>query len=172
MMFRGAEQADIPALARLEERVFGRGAWSEGMIRQELEAPARTYLVYEVDGRILAYGGFWFDGEDAELMTIGVDPCLRRRYIGRRLLEELVSQARSDGSGRMLLEVRVDNTPALCLYGQMGFRRLGLRRHYYQPEDVDAYTMVLDLSPRPAPVGPVGGDRNAMNHGEDGSGHE
>lgn len=46
----------------------------------------------------------------------------------------------------MLLEVRVDNIPALALYERFGFARMGLRKRYYQPEGVDAYTMCADLS--------------------------
>ena len=48
----------------------------------------------------------------------------------------------------MLLEVRVDNEPALALYQRFGFERMGLRKRYYQPEGIDAYTMSLDLKPR------------------------
>ena len=48
----------------------------------------------------------------------------------------------------MLLEVRVDNVPALGLYERFGFIRMGLRKRYYQPEGIDAYTMSLDLEPR------------------------
>jgi len=48
----------------------------------------------------------------------------------------------------MLLEVRVDNVPALALYERFGFTRMGLRKRYYQPEGIDAYTMSLDLEPR------------------------
>ena len=47
----------------------------------------------------------------------------------------------------MLLEVRVDNEPALALYAKYGFEQIGLRKRYYQPEDVDAYTMRLVLAP-------------------------
>ena len=50
----------------------------------------------------------------------------------------------------MLLEVRVDNDPALALYQRFGFERMGLRKRYYQPEGIDAYTMSLDLKPRVA----------------------
>ena len=49
----------------------------------------------------------------------------------------------------MLLEVRVDNTPALALYERFGFGQNGnCAKRYYQPEGIDAYTMSLDLEPR------------------------
>jgi [ribosomal protein S18]-alanine N-acetyltransferase len=46
----------------------------------------------------------------------------------------------------VLLEVRVDNTPAIEMYADFGFQILGVRKRYYQPEDMDAYTMRLDLA--------------------------
>ncbi|RBP98151.1 ribosomal-protein-alanine N-acetyltransferase [Bifidobacterium aemilianum] len=168
----------VEQIARLEVQLFGPGAWTPGMVRDELSAPARTYLldIPAADGRLgspaaegsssmaqedpvnphaalgdmhlRAYGGFWFDGEDAELMTIGVEAAQQGRGIGARLLEALIGRARQQGATRMLLEVRVDNGPALALYDRFGFRRLGLRKRYYQPENVDAYTMALDLAPR------------------------
>ena len=39
------------------------------------------------------------------------------------------------------------NAPAIAMYEKFGFERLGLRKRYYQPEDLDAYTMRLDLVP-------------------------
>ena len=59
-----------------------------------------------------------------------------------------MARAREQGAKRMLLEVRVDNTPALALYERFGFAKMGLRKRYYQPEGIDAYTMSLDLKPR------------------------
>ena len=64
------------------------------------------------------------------------------------LLQVLVDEAKRQGASRMLLEVRVDNDPALALYQRFGFERMGLRKRYYQPEGIDAYTMSLDLKPR------------------------
>lgn len=150
----------VDAIAGLERELFGRGAWNANMVREELDAPARTYYVCVErsegdegdaghDGpRIVGYAGFWYDGDDAELMTIGVDRTRQRRGIAARLLTKLIDEARRQGAARMLLEVRVDNDPALALYRRFGFERLGLRRRYYQPEGVDAYTMALDLAPR------------------------
>lgn len=158
-MIRQVEERDLPVLARMEEEIFQGSSWSLEVLQAELHAPARTYLACEEAGGILAYGGFWFNGEEAELMTIGVAPSARHRGLGRSLLTELFDQAREQGAGQMFLEVRVDNDPALGLYRNMGFRQMGLRRRYYQPEGIDAFTMVKDL---PRSLGPVGGDRNGL----------
>ncbi|MBT1171811.1 ribosomal protein S18-alanine N-acetyltransferase [Bifidobacterium sp. MA2] len=145
--------AVVDAIARLERELFGRGAWSANMVREELDAPARTYYACidrngDDGDDIVGYAGFWYDGDDAELMTIGVAESHRRRGIAAHLLATLVDEAKRQGAARMLLEVRVDNDPALALYERFGFARLGLRKRYYQPEGIDAYTMALDLEPR------------------------
>lgn len=149
------EEAAITQIAALETDLFGRGAWSEESVRQEFHASARVYLIDIEDDSansenpiIRGYAGYWYDGDDAEIMTIGVGRPFQRRGIAASLLESLVGSARRQGAKRMLLEVRVDNAPALALYERFGFTRMGLRKRYYQPEGIDAYTMSLDLEPR------------------------
>lgn len=142
----------IDTIVRLEQQLFGAGAWTRGMVGQELDAPARTY-VFDVDdadpSMVRGYAGYWYDGDDAELMTIGTDPRYQRTGVATRLLDELMARSRAQGARRMLLEVRVDNMPAISLYEHAGFSRLGVRRRYYQPEGVDAYTMSVDFQARP-----------------------
>ncbi|ETY71621.1 ribosomal protein S18-alanine N-acetyltransferase [Bifidobacterium moukalabense] len=144
----------VSQIAALEADLFGHGAWSEHAIRQEFNAPARTYLLdlgpADDDGVpvIRGYAGFWYDGDDAEIMTIGVGRPFQRRGIAATLLRSLIESAKGQGAKRMLLEVRVDNEPALGLYERFGFTKMGLRKRYYQPEGIDAYTMSLDLAPR------------------------
>ena len=140
----------VARIAQLETVLFGRGAWNENMVRQELDAPARTYMVDVEDDDIRGYAGFWYDGEDAELMTIGVGEAHQRQGIAAALLQRLLDEAARLGARRMLLEVRVDNEPALRLYRRFGFERMGLRKRYYQPEGIDAYTMSVELAPRVA----------------------
>ena len=163
------EEIVVPQMAALEADLFGRGAWSEQSIRQEFHAPARTYLFDINDFGIVdcaaadrpgadgfaakqavvrGYAGFWYDGDDAEIVTIGVGKQFQRWGIAASLMEALIARAREQGAQRMLLEVRVDNIPALALYERFGFARMGLRKRYYQPEGIDAYTMSLDLEPR------------------------
>ena len=142
----------VCSIAQLEGELFGLGAWNANMVREELDAPARTYLLDvlgEVEQAVVrGSAGFWYDGEDAELMTIGVGKAYQRQGIAAALLQALIDEAKRQGASRMLLEVRVDNDPALALYHRFGFERIGLRKRYYQPEGIDAYTMSLDLKPR------------------------
>lgn len=156
-MIRLLRHTDLEAVARLESELFTSASWSLGMLEQEVNAPARTYLVWEGSSpnlpqnaepgasEVLGYGGIWYDGADAELMTIGVATSAQRAGIGRALLSALIDAAVTQGAHRMLLEVRVDNEPAQQMYRSFGFEPMGVRRHYYQPEDVDALTMSLDL---------------------------
>lgn len=153
--------ADLPRLVDLERELFGPSAWSRSMLHEELRGPGRWYVGVEGPARaavgavgapptaagteVVAYAGLWFDGEVAQVMTIGVQAAAQRRGLGRRLLDALVERARGLGAEAVLLEVRVDNAAALALYESAGFTVLARRRRYYQPEDVDAFTMRLDL---------------------------
>ncbi|MCB5521299.1 hypothetical protein LIP81_22775, partial [Erysipelatoclostridium ramosum] len=59
-------------IAKMELQLFGKGAWSNTLIDEELSAPHRSYYVNVDDqGTIDAYAGLWYDGYDAQIMTIG-----------------------------------------------------------------------------------------------------
>lgn len=154
--------ADLPTLVRLEGELFGAGSWSRAALAEELDGPGRWYVgAVDQDDALVGYAGLWFDGQDAQVMTIGTARDRQGRGIGRRMLLALVARARELGARAMLLEVRVDNDPALHLYSAVGFERLGVRRGYYQPENVDAWTMRLDLSRTGAADGAAGAGTGA-----------
>jgi ribosomal-protein-alanine N-acetyltransferase len=91
--------------------------------------------------------------EDAEVLTVAVDPTLRGKGVGRALLEAAIGVARQAGATAMFLEVAIDNAPALSLYQRAGFVRAGLRKGYYDrgaAGSADAAAMRLDLPP-PSP---------------------
>ena len=138
---------DLPRLELLERDLFGPAAWSPASLAEELVNASRWYIgaVTPGTGLLVGYAGLWFDGEDAQVMTIAVDSQHQDRGIARVMLNRLVDHARGLGAVRVLLEVRVDNDPAIHLYESTGFERLGRRRAYYQPGNIDAWTMLLRL---------------------------
>jgi len=137
----------VPALDVLEKQLFGAAAWSTDSLAQEVVGPGRWYVGAQYGaGPLVGYAGLWFDGVDAQVMTIGTAAAHQGTGVGRALLDALVARARELGAPSVLLEVRVDNEPALRLYEAVGFEKLGMRRGYYQPENKDAWTMRLDLA--------------------------
>jgi len=146
VVLRQLVPGDLTVLVRLERALFGASAWSRSMLAEELVAPARWYIGAEVvPGELAGYAGLWFDGDDTQVMTIGVARENQGAGIGSVLLGALLARSRELGARAVLLEVRVDNAPALALYERFGFEREGRRRGYYQPENIDAWIMRREL---------------------------
>lgn len=150
---RPLRNADFDRVLELERQLFGRGAWTYGMLADELAGLGRWYIVAEPERLdaagpqpVIGYAGLWFDGDVTQVMTIGVDPHCQRHGVGRQLMTALIERSRKLKAEAVLLEVRVDNDAAIALYAEFGFQILGVRKRYYQPEDMDGYTMRLDLA--------------------------
>lgn len=144
---RDATIADLDAIMALERATFPADAWSPTTMAQELAGPHSRYILVEEDGRVVAYAGLRLvpGDEQADIQTIAVAEPARRRGIARRLIEELSADAARRGARELLLEVRADNEPARALYAAFGFVEIGVRAHYYQPDDVDAIVMKREL---------------------------
>lgn len=88
--------------------------------------------------------------DEAELLTLAVDPGQRRRGLGKAILSLAIQRARTRGAVQFFLEVAADNAPAIALYEGTDFSRSGLRPNYYRRPDghrIDAVVMALDLRP-------------------------
>lgn len=139
-------------MAALHARGF-EAAWGEAAIRSLLESPG-VFAIALADGSGFAMGRA--AAEEAELLTIAVDPSRRRVGLGRLLLDAVILRAADAGAGELHLEVAVDNAPAIALYERAGFGHTGRRRGYYQRsgERVDALVMTLVLNSGGGPAYP------------------
>lgn len=147
MSIRLATADDLDAIMAIERSSFPSDAWSEAAMAAELASPHGTYLLVEEGGRILGYGGVRVvrGAADADIQTIALDAAARGVGRGRALLVALLERARDAGARTVFLEVRADNPVAQGLYLREGFTVTGRRPRYYQPDDVDALIMQLDL---------------------------
>ena len=132
----------------LERTSFPGDAWSAAMMREELASPHGWYVVVEESGRMIGYAGLRAaeGATDADVQTITIAATARGRGRGRALLTELLEEAVRRRVRNVFLEVRADNPVAQALYTSEGFAEVGRRAHYYQPDDVDAIVMRLDLA--------------------------
>lgn len=148
MTLRPATASDLGAIMALERASFPTDAWSEAMMSAELDSAHGAYVVDEEAGRVLGYGGVRAvaGSADADIQTIAIAAHARGRGRGRALLHALLAAALERGARQVFLEVRADNPAAHALYASEGFLEIGRRARYYQPDDIDAIVMRLDLA--------------------------
>ena len=134
----------LKGVMAIEHQVYPR-PWSPNLFLSEMnEFRNRTYLVAKIGKDVVGYGGVMCYGEEAHITTIAVDPMHHRKKIGTRLLYELLQEGLRLGGKAASLEVRVSNWGAQRLYGQFGFRPVGVRKNYYQETGEDAVVMWAD----------------------------
>ena len=147
MNLRTATADDLGAIMALERASFPTDAWSETLMAAELSSPHGHYVVDVEAGRLAGYGGVRAvqGAADADIQTIAIAEHARGTGRGRALLHALLAAARERGAREVFLEVRADNPVAESLYVSEGFTEIARRPRYYQPDDVDAVVMRLDL---------------------------
>jgi ribosomal-protein-alanine N-acetyltransferase len=143
-----ASLRDAPKLAQLHGASFHRG-WGEGEFEQMLAE--RNTLVHRLrQGRkIIGFAVSRMAADEAEILSIAVDPNHRGRGLSRNLLLTHLGHLAGRGVRTVFLEVEENNHPARRLYDRAGFSVAGRRERYYkQPggEQLNAVLMRRDLS--------------------------
>ena len=73
--------------------------------------------------------------DEATLFNITIDPQKQGLGLGRKLLNELITQLRQKGILTLWLEVRESNKKAQALYDSLGFNQVDIRKNYYPTPD-------------------------------------
>lgn len=115
------------ALALVHETCFPGDPWSADSIASLFGNDTTFGFLDPRGGLVLARA---IAGE-AEILTLGVAPSLRRAGIGRLLLDVALGEAVRRGARTVFLEVDAGNSAAIALYRAAGFREAGCRRDYY-----------------------------------------
>jgi [ribosomal protein S18]-alanine N-acetyltransferase len=146
MMLRRASVEDAPALAEIHARSFD-PAWSADDLAALLSG-AGVLAVMAEDEAPFGFALIQTIAEQAEVLTLAVDPARRRAGVGRALITTSLAAARVLNAEAMFLEVAVDNTAAHGLYTSLGFETAGRRAGYYRRADgmVDALILRRSLN--------------------------
>ena len=124
----------VRAILAIEHQVYPR-PWTIGIFTTEIEGMARgdRYYVVALDGmRVVGYAGMLFTLDEAHITNIAVDPSLHRSGVGKRLMLEVMGEARRRSIRNVSLEVRASNTAAQEMYEAFGFTTAGIRPKYYE----------------------------------------
>ncbi|WP_420430325.1 ribosomal protein S18-alanine N-acetyltransferase [Hyphobacterium sp.] len=142
MMIANVDKQDCGNLAAIHARCFPQG-WSSLDIAKLVSEPNVTALragTGETGGFILVRQA----ADEAEILTLAVDPSCRRSGFARSLLAAAEAALHEAGNRRIFLEVSDRNTAAQALYHAAGYCEAGRRSRYYS-DGSDA--LIMEKSP-------------------------
>jgi ribosomal-protein-alanine N-acetyltransferase len=105
--------------------------WSEADFETLLASPGVFCLLARTEDAPVGFVLVRVVADEAEILTLAVDPAFRRQGFGRALVVSAAETAAKAGAGALFLEVAEDNGPALGLYETCGFACIGRRSGYY-----------------------------------------
>lgn len=128
ILLRPAEDADLEMMARIQEASPEGAQWGA---RDFLEYDCRVAL-WRGSNTVAGFLASWETAPgEREILNLAVAPSERRKGVALRLLENELGDQPENRQGSWFLEVRESNAPAIALYESVGFRRVGLRKDYY-----------------------------------------
>jgi ribosomal protein S18 acetylase RimI-like enzyme len=152
MLMRRATLRDLDPLLALEEACYPPNqAYTREEYRYALAKARSVNLVHDDAGPITGFVGafhhrLWRIGH---VYTVNVHPHERGKGLGVRLMEACHAELRALGMTRCVLEVNVENDPAMRLYERCGYTRQQRLEDYYTQYRVnDAWRYVKELEGR------------------------
>ena len=140
-----ARPTDAAALAAVHAASFRHG-WSEPEFERLLadrSVIAQAARAEGGRGRITGFILSRLAADEAEILTVAVEPAERGRGLASDLVRRHLSRLAALGVARVFLEVEEGNRPALRLYSRAGFGEVGQRKGYYPRAAGAAAALVL-----------------------------
>jgi ribosomal-protein-alanine N-acetyltransferase len=140
---RKMTRSDLKQVMQIENASFV-SPWSRKSFESELKKDFGFSYTAVEDKRVIAYIIGWLVADEIHIANIAVHPRWRRRGIAMVLMQKVIELY--PGFTWIRLEVRRSNLAARNLYRQLGFKEIGIRKHYYVKENEDAILMTKYLS--------------------------
>ena len=108
------------------------GFWNINQWENELKRnTVNAFAIYKKK-KIVGIYVFETIFEVAELNFIAIHPDLKRKGLGKKLLNHFLDYCENKKIIRVLLEVSIKNTSAIKFYKYFGFRTINIREKYYK----------------------------------------
>lgn len=138
---RSMRETDLDQIMIIESQSFTTPWSKESFVLEITDNKLAKYIIAEIDGKVVGYGGIWLILDEGHITNIAVGKDYRGKGVGNKIIEALIFYCRDKEIRNMTLEVRESNIVAQNLYKKYGFLEYGIRPNYYSDDHEDAVIM-------------------------------
>ncbi len=145
-VFRSMSAMDLEQVMEIEESIY-EFPWSIGVFQDCLDV-GYCCCILEQGDRVSGYAIMSVLASEAHILNLCIKSDLQNNGLGKEMLDHLIELARRYHTDVMFLEVRPSNGPALRVYENSGFDKVGSRKDYYPAEfgREDAFILARQLT--------------------------
>lgn len=127
--------SNIDEILEIENACFPQTHWSKEILQEELSSNYKFYYIAKYDGQNIAYIGYEKIDDAMNIQKVATMEDFRNCGVASKLVSFVLDKFISDDVNKILLEVDVNNKPAIKLYEKMGFNTISKRDNYYKNGD-------------------------------------
>tara|TARA_R110002096_G_scaffold232613_1_gene422499 strand:- start:1674 stop:2138 length:465 start_codon:yes stop_codon:yes gene_type:complete len=127
--YRLMELSDLTSVMTIEHIAY-QYPWSQAIFQDCIKAGYHCWVA-ELDDDIIGYAVFINAVQECHLLNLCINPEFQGNGFGRKLLCNVLKNAKEFHANCVFLEVRTSNRHAVELYESEGFNEVGIRKQYY-----------------------------------------
>ncbi len=147
LSLRPATEDDLLQIVEIDQRSSPL-PWGMESFRSELFKSHSFFWVMtddETDSVIVGYIIFWHLFDVCHVMNLAIDEPYRKKGLGRKMISKVAELAARKSAGKIVLEVRKSNAPAIQFYQSLNFYIIQVKKKFYSNGE-DAYCMECLIS--------------------------
>ncbi|MEO8401540.1 MAG: N-acetyltransferase [Gammaproteobacteria bacterium] len=139
---RQATLNDLDQLVALENQCFAADKMSRQNFRDLLTKQSAIITLATKDNNLIGSAVVLFrkNSHQARMYSLAVSPVFRKRGTAHQLCIHIEKSALARGCDTMILEVRVNNLPAIHFYQKNGYEKFAIYSKFYE-DGTDALRM-------------------------------
>ena len=106
--------------------------WNQNQWVNELEKDYVNAIAIYLNNSMAGVCVFLKIYDELEIRYLSVHPSYKRRGLGKKLINNIIKQCKSERITRIILEVSSKNMQALSFYEYFGFETISIRKKYYR----------------------------------------
>ena len=133
---------NISEVYEIEKKSF-KNPWIKSQFsRYSMESDNSMSCIYSLKRKVVGYLMAEAILDEIHIHNVVVEKQHRNNNIAKEMICHLISQGKKHYKNKICLEVNCSNILALKLYSYLGFKKVGVRKGYYQ-DGMDAILMDL-----------------------------